>query len=194
MMFEPLPAIARRRFRRLWTGRCLVLLLALAAARATAQEPAEAAPPDLRTELAGHFDASAGKLVALARAMPAESYAWQPAEGVYTVARVYAHIARYNYLYPDQNLDLEVPVAYRDFESQLREKEEVVEALERSLEYVRGVMQGMSDEALNSGTRLYGRDVASWAVLLQLVAHMNEHLGQAIAYARMNEVVPPWSR
>jgi len=28
----------------------------------------------------------------------------------------------------------------------------------------------------------------------QLVAHMNEHLGQSIAYARANEIVPPWSR
>ena len=35
--------------------------------------------------------------------------------------------------------------------------------------------------------------VGEWAVLLQLLAHMNEHLGQSIAYARMNGVVPPWS-
>jgi hypothetical protein len=36
--------------------------------------------------------------------------------------------------------------------------------------------------------------VPRWAVMLQLVAHMNEHLGQSIAYARANDVVPPWSR
>ncbi len=43
-------------------------------------------------------------------------------------------------------------------------------------------------------TELYGRTVGEWAVLLQLVTHMNEHLGQSIAYARMNGIVPPWSR
>ena len=60
---------------------------------------------------------------------------------------------------------------------------------------------GASDEltdlvrslAFASQTRLYGRDVQRWAVLFQLLAHMNEHLGQSIAYARMNGVVPPWS-
>ena len=52
----------------------------------------------------------------------------------------------------------------------------------------------MNDADLAAPTRLYGRDVASWSVLLQLVTHMNQHLGQEIAYARMNGVVPPWSR
>ncbi len=52
----------------------------------------------------------------------------------------------------------------------------------------------MTAEDLAEGTQLYGRDVAKWAVLVQLLAHMNEHVGQSIAYARMNGVVPPWSR
>ena len=52
----------------------------------------------------------------------------------------------------------------------------------------------MSDADLAKPAELYGREVESWAVLLQLLTHMNEHLGQAIAYARMNRVVPPWSR
>ena len=48
--------------------------------------------------------------------------------------------------------------------------------------------------AIDAERTLYGRQVGEWAVLLQLVTHMNEHLGQSIAYARMNGVVPPWSR
>ena len=56
------------------------------------------------------------------------------------------------------------------------------------------MLASLSDADLEATTRLYGRDVAQWAVLLQLVAHMNEHLGQSIAYARMNGVTPPWSR
>jgi hypothetical protein len=52
----------------------------------------------------------------------------------------------------------------------------------------------MSATDLDRDTELYGRDVGEWAVLFQLVAHMNEHLGQSVAYARMNGIVPPWSR
>ncbi len=62
------------------------------------------------------------------------------------------------------------------------------------MEHVRRVVASMSSKDLEEKTRLYGRDVGQWAVLLQLVTHMNEHLGQSIAYARMNHVVPPWSR
>jgi uncharacterized damage-inducible protein DinB len=104
------------------------------------------------------------------------------------------HIARYNYMYPDQSLGVEAPLAYDAFEGEVTQKEDVVEALSASVEHVRRVLAGMSDADLNAATRLYGRDVAKWAVLLQLVTHMNEHLGQSIAYARMNGVVPPWSR
>jgi hypothetical protein len=30
--------------------------------------------------------------------------------------------------------------------------------------------------------------------LISMSAHLSEHLGQAIAYARVNHVTPPWSR
>jgi uncharacterized damage-inducible protein DinB len=167
-----------------------LIVLALCATEADAQS----APPGFREEFGGQFGASARKLVALAEAMPAESYGWRPAEGVASVVEVYMHIARYNYMYPHQNLGIAAPVAYAGLEDEVTEKDEAVQVLAASMEHVRAVMAGLSDEDLESPTSLYGRDVAAWAVLLQLVTHMNEHLGQSIAYARMNGVVPPWSR
>ena len=147
-------------------------------------------------ELRGQFEGSAEKLVALAEAMPAESYSWQPMEGVYTVAAAYMHVARYNYMYPDMYLGVDAPagVDYGSLEERVTTKAEAVRILAASMDHVRGVMDAMSDAELAKRTELYGREVESWAVLLQLVTHMNEHLGQAIAYARMNRVVPPWSR
>jgi hypothetical protein len=59
---------------------------------------------------------------------------------------------------------------------------------------VRKSVNDMPDAQFSARTRLYGRDVPQWAVLFQLISHMNEHLGQSIAYARMNSIVPPWSR
>ncbi|HSM06948.1 MAG TPA: DinB family protein [Longimicrobiales bacterium] len=165
------------------------LLLTLAVTAPVAAQ----SPPDFRQEFQGQFEASARKLVALAEAMPEEAWDWRPMEGVASVGEVYMHIARYNYLYPDQNLGMGAPVAYAGFEEEVTDRDEALEVLATSMDHVRGVLDSMSDEDLESVTRLYGRDVGKWAVLLQLVTHMNEHLGQSIAYARMNGVVPPWS-
>jgi uncharacterized damage-inducible protein DinB len=128
--------------------------------------------------------------------MPAETYSWRPMEGVASVAQAYMHIARYNYMYPEQSLDVPAPAGteYGGWEDEVTDKEEALEILRASMDHVRGVMAGMSEADIGAETTLYGRRVPQWAVLLQLITHMNEHLGQQIAYARMNGVVPPWSR
>ena len=99
-------------------------------------------------------------------------------------------------MYPDQSLGIESPMGpaeYGRWEEEVVDKDKVLEILGASMDHVRAVINQMSEKELNKPTRLYGREVGQWAVLLQLVTHMNEHLGQAIAYARMNQVVPPWS-
>ncbi len=156
---------------------------------------AQSAPTDYRDEFLDHFQRSTSKLVQLSNAMPADLYTWSPGEGVMTVARVYAHIARYNYMYLEEQLGITAPpgVDWSNLES-LTDKATVVQALEASIDYVKQATTHMSEDALTETTMLYGRRVAGWAVLFQLLAHMNEHTGQSIAYARMNGVVPPWSR
>jgi uncharacterized damage-inducible protein DinB len=165
----------------------------------TTSVSAQSTPPNFLGEFEGQFGASSSKLVALAEAIPASSYAWSPGEGVASVGRVYLHIARYNYMYPHENMGRPTPVSpeeYRRWEDSAGQmsKEEVVQILTASMEYVRDVARGMDASDLGTETTLYGRQVGEWAVLLQLVTHMNEHLGQSIAYARMNGVAPPWSR
>ena len=176
--------------------RSALLILALTATW-TSSVLAQSSPPNFLVEFEGQFNASAEKLVALAMAMPEESYAWSPMEGVRSVARVYMHIARYNYYYPEIALDVPSPMGaaeYDSWEEGVADKEKAVAILAESMEHVRRVVASMSSKDLEEKTRLYGRDVGQWAVLLQLVTHMNEHLGQSIAYARMNHVAPPWSR
>ena len=174
-----------------------VAVLLVAASPITGPAPAAAQEtPDFRAEFKGQFEVTASKLLALSEAMPAESYTWSPMEGVMTVAHMYMHIASYNYMYPHLNLGVEPPpegLDYQSFEQDITTKEEVAPILAASMDHVRAVVDAMSDEDLAAPVELYGRQVASWAVLLQLVTHMNEHLGQSIAYARMNRVVPPWS-
>ena len=117
------------------------------------------------------------------------------------------HIARYNYMYLEQSMGIESPMgqdAYMRWEDDVTarfqaktasaaDKEWIVGVLSASMDHVRDNLEPMSDADLGASTRQYGRQVQKWAVMLQLVAHMNEHLGQSIAYARMNGVVPPWS-
>ena len=178
------------------TARTALLILALTVTFASSAL-AQSTPPNFLVEFEGQFEASAEKFVALAKAMPEASYGWRPMEGVASVASVYMHVARYNYFYPEIALDVHSPMGaaeYDSWEAGVADKEQAVAILAESMEHVRRVVSAMSSKHLEEQTRLYGRDVGQWAVLLQLVTHMNEHLGQSIAYARMNRVVPPWSR
>jgi len=166
------------------------LLLFLLPAAVTAQSPADA-----KQEFLMQFNSSMDKFIALAEAMPAEKFTWSPGAGVMPVGHVYAHVVHYNYAYPSQNMGVRAPagVVLDDIES-VRDKANVVRMLRESRDYVRGAVNAMTPADLAKMTDLYGRQVPQWSVLLQLVSHMNEHLGQSIAYARMNGIVPPWSR
>lgn len=171
---------------------CLLLLLLMPASAAA--QPAEG----FGGEFLRDFDTAARKFVSLAEAMPEGTYEWRPMEGVASPAEVFVHVARYNYLYPESSLDVAAPEGI-DTETMeetfpARGKAAIVEELHRSMAHVRDVVSAMDASELDAPTRLYGRDVAVRAVLLQLLTHMHEHLGQSIAYARMNGVVPPWSR
>jgi uncharacterized damage-inducible protein DinB len=149
----------------------------------------------IRDEVMGHFESSISKIISLADAMPAESYSWKPSADAMSVGQVYAHIARYNFFYPASSMAIPAPASIKlDTLEGMKTKAQIVALLRQSAEHVRRSLAGMSSDDLSKGTMLYGRTVPRWAVMIQLVAHMNEHLGQSIAYARSNNVVPPWSR
>lgn len=150
---------------------------------------------EIRDRLAGHFNVAMSKFIALAEAMPDGTYTWSPGEGVMEVGEVFMHVARYNYLYLSENMGIALPAGV-DMSSMeaVREKAQVLEALTDSRDWARKSMGAMGAADLEEETELYGRTVKKWGVVTQLVSHMSEHLGQSIAYARMNGVIPPWSR
>jgi len=140
-----------------------------------------------------HFD-YASRVLSLAKAMPADKYSWGPEEEVMTVEEVYTHIARYNFYYLESSLGIPAPddVDIDNIES-IAGKENVVSILERSIEHVKESMKEMPISKLHEETMMYGRTVNGQAVLMQLITHKSEHVGQSIGYARMNGIVPPWS-
>jgi len=49
-------------------------------------------------------------------------------------------------------------------------------------------------DQLDTSTTLGTNQITYGDLWVRLVTHMHEHLGQSIAYARSNEIGPPWSR
>lgn len=172
----------------------VVLLTALASIPASVAG-AQDAPPGFRGEFLHQFNQSMAKVIALAEAVPADTYARRPVPAVMPLARMFAHIALYNYEYPARAMGISTPAGIdRDTLERVAAKPAVVALLRSSAEHVRRVVGQMPDAQLAEETTLYGRRVPQWAVLLQLLAHMDDHLGQTIAYSRVSGVVPPWSR
>ena len=171
----------------------LTVTAALAVASAVAR--AQDAPAGFRGEFLHQFDLSMARVIALAEAVPAETYARRPLPAVMPMAHIFAHIARFNYEYPARAMGIAPPSGIdRDTLERVAEKAQVIALLRHSAQHVREAVRGMPAAQLERTTTLYGRRVPQWAVLLQLLAHMNDHLGQSIAYGRVVGVVPPWSQ
>ena len=170
-------------------GLCLAVALPLAAQVALTRS----APSDIRTDLIRQLDDAANKLTQLAEAVSQEKYTWRPAQGVRSVSEVFMHVAGANYLFPRfVGVQAASPLA-ADAETAVTTKAQVVENLKKSFESMRTVIRGVSDADLNKGTNMFGQQTTYRNVLFTAVSHAHEHLGQMIAYARMNNVTPPWS-
>ena len=149
----------------------------------------------VRGEMMRHFEESMSKFISLAAAMPADKYNWKPSEPAMPVGHVYAHVARYNYWYLTNEMKLPAaPGIGLDTVEAMRNKDQLVALLRNSRDYVRKSLAAMPAGAMDAPSSIYGRAAPQWAILVQLVAHMNEHLGQSIAYARANNITPPWSQ
>jgi hypothetical protein len=70
----------------------------------------------------------------------------------------------------------------------------LIAELERSFDHLSRSLAGMSDAARAADGRTFGRDMKVDAGITLALSDMHEHLGQLIAYARMNRIVPPWSQ
>ena len=170
---------------------CTMLAALAPAARAQGTTPG-----GFRGEFLEQFNTSMGKLVMLAEAVPADKYTFRAQPGVMPIGQIFAHIARFNYHYPATAMGIAAPAGINpDTLEQIQgDKAQVVALLRRSAEHVRQAMRQMPEEQLARTTTLYGRQVPQWSVLLQLIAHMNDHMGQSIAYSRMAGTAPPWSQ
>src|SRR5258706_2443071 len=133
------------------------------------------------------------KLVALAEAMPADKYTWHP-EGARTVGEVFNHVSGANYFIPTlMGVKMPAGVDPRGFDKEAADKAKTVETLKKSFDHVIAALNGVPEADLGKSVKIFDHDGTYLDVVFIIVTHAHEHLGQSIAYARSNGVVPPWS-
>ena len=134
------------------------------------------------------------QLIALAEAIPAEKYSWRPAPGVRSVSEVYMHIALANFSLLSVT-GPKMPAGVKaDLEKTVTSKQEVIDWLKRSLEAVKKAHSTVTAADLQRKVRINGRDATVDGMYLRIIVHANEHMGQLVAYARMNASCRPGPR
>jgi hypothetical protein len=140
-----------------------------------------------------------GKFTQLAEAFDESQYDWRPMEGVRSVREVLGLAIAEAHLFPT-GWGYEAPATSAPgFGAELQRagalsKADMVREMDSSFAFLVGVVEGMSDEKRMSDGSYFGRQMPVHASVATAMADMHEHLGQLIAYARTNHVVPPWSR
>lgn len=173
----------------------LLIIVSFAFSPFAAADGMEKMAPGYKADALADLSMVAKKVADLAEAMPAEKYSWRPAEGVRSVGEVYMHIAGANYfiLKLAGHATPEGMGESEDMDKEANDKAKVAAALQQSLEYLKKTIANTSDADLEKNVTLFGHEMTMRAAYMILVDHYHEHLGQSIAYARMNGVVPPWS-
>ena len=173
----------------------LPLCLLLSAFTLHAQSPAMlAANEGIWEGYDGEWRYVSRLLVSIAEAIPADKYAWRPAPGVRSVSEVLMHIAQSNfYLLSVTGPKMPHELERDDAEKVIATKPEVLAYLRRSLDAVKTARAALKPGELQRKVVVEGETVNVDGMYLRIICHDNEHMGQLIAYARMNGIVPPWS-
>jgi peptidylprolyl isomerase len=140
-------------------------------------------------------------VMSLAKAVPEEKYSWRPGPGVRSFQEVFLHIANGNQLLlnvaansPESDVLRKQIEDNAKGEGQPATKEKILTMLADSFHAVHAFIDSARAATMNRDVNFFGRQVTARATLISLETHVAEHLGQAIAYARMNGIVPPWSK
>jgi uncharacterized damage-inducible protein DinB len=143
-------------------------------------------------DLIGQLDRVRGQVVSLENAIPQDKFTWRPGEGVRSVSEVYLHIAGSNYLIVGFT-GVKPPDNSKIDEKGTTDKAKIADALKASFDWTKDAVSKMSDADLEKEIQMFGMKTSVRNALLVLLSHIHEHLGQSIAYARTNGVVPPWT-
>jgi len=163
---------------------------ALAVALMAPLAQAQAQPAGMQAAFGKDCGTLSDKFTALARVM-SDKYDWKPGQGVRSVGDVFNLIVKENGMLAgvlSGTPNTGAPPA------PITDPEKMQEALKASYANLQKAITGLSDNDLQAPVKLFGRDMTKQGALMLILDDQHEHLGQSIAYARSNGVVPPWSK
>jgi len=134
------------------------------------------------------------KCVDLAQVIPNEKLTWRPSADSRSFAEVFLHVAgeRYGIL---SMMGATPPSGFKakEFEKSTTERDRIVEDLNQSWDFASQTINGMTNADFAKLMPKLGPQANEGDVIYILVADAHEHLGQLVAYARQNGIVPPWT-
>ena len=177
---------------------CCALMLVTCASRAAGQQR-----PGLMGDLADDVNVIEAKIVGLGNAMPPAAYDWRPGPSVRSTAEVLIHVAGDNYFMPAligvpapkaTGIDGKDNKTVAAFEARHLSREQVLAELTASFAFLRQALVDTPEARFEMRPLNSVRNTTTRATWIAAVTHLHEHLGQLIAYARSNNVTPPWSK
>jgi uncharacterized damage-inducible protein DinB len=180
----------------------LAFLIALAgfdgANRASAQnsEAADHTAPsyDMKGESLLDLEAVQKKFLDLVEAVPDDKLTWRPSSDARSFAEVFLHVSgeRYGIL---GLMGATPPAGFdgKNFDKSTTDKARIIAELNKSWEFTKKTINGMSNADFARLVPKLGPQANAGDVVYILVADAHEHLGQVVAYARINGIVPPWT-
>jgi uncharacterized damage-inducible protein DinB len=151
---------------------------------------AKAQPAGIQAAFGKDAGTLSDKFTGLARVMSGK-YDWKPGQGVRSVADVFNLIVKENGLLAGV---LSGTPNTGAAPAPITDPEKMQEALKASYLNLQKAIAALSDGDLRTTVKLFGRDWTKQDALMHVLEDQHEHLGQSIAYARSNGVVPPWSK
>jgi hypothetical protein len=134
------------------------------------------------------------KFVDLANVVPAEKFTWSPSPGSRSFARVFLHVAaeRYRIL---ALMGANPPSGFNGetLEKSTTDRTQIIQQLNQSWDWAQKAINGMTNADFAKLLPKLGPQANAGDVVYILVADAHEHLGQLIAYGRVNGIVPPWT-
>ena len=174
---------------------CLITGVVVASAQTSDTSADHTAPSyDMKGQSLADLQVVQKKFVDLANALPADKLTWRPSADSRSFAEVFLHVAGERY----QILALggtEPPAGFdgKTYEKSTTDKTRIVEELNKSWEFTQKAINGMSNADFARLLPKLGPQANAGDVVYILVADAHEHLGQSVAYARENGIVPPWT-
>ena len=151
---------------------------------------AQAQPAGMQAALGKDAGTLSDKFTGLARVMVGK-YEWKPGQGVRSVGDVFNMIVEENGLLADA---LTGKTNTGAEPAPITDPGKMQDGLRATYSNLQKAITGLSDNDLQAPVKLFGRDMTKQGALMLILNDQHEHLGQSIAYARTNGVVPPWSK